>query len=489
LSYQCLVSFFCPFLSRASREDSLTYQSNVGIEVFGGVGQTPYNATDTTWPILDVKYLDNHEVQFGVDPGPGPYLPMWQQSPLVTTYINVNFLALDVTKSYVNDEPLIAYHSNRAVSTAFKNITSGRFDDVPITATNYYAGFLSTQAGQDVYYEGSPISDLLIPIARSFVDNTTDAILIAVLNWMTYFKDLLPANARDIVVVLDDSCTGPSTLIVRGNQVVFQGKGDLHDTNYNAYVTKASWETVDVIQDGTELGLPYLTSHCPPSIHIYPTLDYEKQFNYNQAIYMTVTVFFVFLFAICVFVAYDRLVERRQNLVLTKALQSGAIVSSLFPEKIAERLLQQQNTTHPEDPNYNTKWNSTNQRLRSFVAANGGPYRNHNTEEAPIADLFPNATVYFADIAGFTAWSSTREPVQVFILLQHLYQAFDHIAHRRKVFKVETIGDCYVAVTGCPERQDQHPIIMARFATDCQRKMIEVIGTLSVTLGPDTSGR
>jgi class 3 adenylate cyclase len=51
----------------------------------------------------------------------------------------------------------------------------------------------------------------------------------------------------------------------------------------------------------------------------------------------------------------------------------------------------------------------------------------------------------FCDIAGFTAWSSTREPAQVFILLQTVYQAFDKIAKRRKVFKVETIGDSYGA--------------------------------------------
>ena len=43
----------------------------------------------------------------------------------------------------------------------------------------------------------------------------------------------------------------------------------------------------------------------------------------------------------------------------------------------------------------------------------------------PIADLFPSATVLFADIAGFTAWSSVREPTQVFTLLETVYSAFD----------------------------------------------------------------
>ena len=42
---------------------------------------------------------------------------------------------------------------------------------------------------------------------------------------------------------------------------------------------------------------------------------------------------------------------------------------------------------------------------------------------------------FFADLAGFTAWSSEREPKDVFVLLETIYFAFDTIAKRRKVFK------------------------------------------------------
>ena len=51
---------------------------------------------------------------------------------------------------------------------------------------------------------------------------------------------------------------------------------------------------------------------------------------------------------------------------------------------------------------------------------------------------------------------------------------------------METIGDSYVAVTGLPEPQEDHAIIMARFARDCQKKMKEVTRELELTLGPDT---
>jgi len=93
----------------------------------------------------------------------------------------------------------------------------------------------------------------------------------------------------------------------------------------------------------------------------------------------------------------------------------------------------------------------------------------------------------FCDISGFTAWSSTRDPSQVFILLQTVFQAFDKIAKRRKVFKVETIGDSYVAVTGLPEPQANHAVIMARFASECRLKMNELVNQLEKSLGPDTA--
>lgn len=50
--------------------------------------------------------------------------------------------------------------------------------------------------------------------------------------------------------------------------------------------------------------------------------------------------------------------------------------------------------------------------------------------------VVPETTVMLADIVGFTAWSSVREPSQVFSLLEALFRAFDDCASRRRVFKV-----------------------------------------------------
>ena len=50
--------------------------------------------------------------------------------------------------------------------------------------------------------------------------------------------------------------------------------------------------------------------------------------------------------------------------------------------------------------------------------------------------LISLSLTFVADLAGFTQWSSARQPEDVFTLLETLYNAFDKIAMKRKVFKV-----------------------------------------------------
>ena len=63
----------------------------------------------------------------------------------------------------------------------------------------------------------------------------------------------------------------------------------------------------------------------------------------------------------------------------------------------------------------------------------------------------------------------------------------DKLARRMNVFKVETIGDCYVAATGLPEPQTDHAERMALFAYKCLNKVKELLKKLESQLGPGTS--
>eukprot|EP00980_Cylindrotheca_fusiformis_P007408 scaffold1528_cov122-Cylindrotheca_fusiformis.AAC.1 len=152
------------------------------------------------------------------------------------------------------------------------------------------------------------------------------------------------------------------------------------------------------------------------------------------------------------------------------------IVANVFPSAIRDRLYQAQGNALQQSQIVENSTNSV-----------GSDNETGTMGAAPLADIFPNTSLVFADIAGFTAWSSAREPQQVFILLENIYGALDTIANKYAIFKVETVGDCYVAAAGLPDPMDNHALIACKFAREALNKTKDITHQMEVSLGPDTA--
>jgi len=83
-----------------------------------------------------------------------------------------------------------------------------------------------------------------------------------------------------------------------------------------------------------------------------------------------------------------------------------------------------------------------------------------------IADYFPEVTVLFADIVGFTRFAISARPADLVILLNEIFTDFDNIADNRGLEKIKTIGDAYMAASGLPVSATDHAARAAHMALD-----------------------
>jgi hypothetical protein len=136
-----------------------------------------------------------------------------------------------------------------------------------------------------------------------------------------------------------------------------------------------------------------LGEHCVYTISAYPTQQMENNYNTQEPLWYALVILGAFLSTALFFLIFNGLVQRRQAKVMTTALKAHAILSSLFPKNIQAKMMAEVDKKHKLS-------NVGKAGIKTFLI---GVEKENDTKvdkSKPIADLFPETTIMFADIAG-----------------------------------------------------------------------------------------
>jgi class 3 adenylate cyclase len=398
----------------------------------------------------------------------GPYLPMWLDSASLKT----------------GDVMLYNLLSHPKSSAAVSNMLFSGFPQVtqmyPRDETHFYtAGMV----------DDHPTSYFFAPVTSPYRSEIIGAVSMPI-PWEILLSKTVPKRGEFVSILIENSCGDESTYRVqnKGFEMTWLGRGDLHDVRYDHMVHRTSYEDFSnlALNSGSATKSsdnPLQGTSCEYRFSVFPTSQLEDQYITNAPWINSLSVIAAFIFTSVLFLLYDYIVRRRQVKIMKSAMQTNDIVASLIPDAFRDRLYEQMNTDKPGSITSSPGVCNSKLAMSSFLA---GSTQSLAFSGDPIADFFPSCTVAFIDIANFTAWCSEREPSQVFLLLENLYHIFDQVAEQLGIFKVETIGDSYVAVCGLPTPREDHAETMARFAHLCLSKMKRLVKSLEIMLGPST---
>ena len=103
--------------------------------------------------------------------------------------------------------------------------------------------------------------------------------------------------------------------------------------------------------------------------------------------------------------------------------------------------------------------------------------------EKNIADKFDEVTVLFADISGFTKYSSDISPKVIVTELNNIFSIFDDLVDKYNVEKIKTIGDNYMIASGIPDKNELHAETIIDLAIEMHQVVEKLENKLSLKIG------
>jgi len=261
---------------------------------------------------------------FVAPPGSGPYLPVWQISPVVPIKSLLNFNVL--THPAAGEAYRMVIDSGKAILNEASNLNQENLGDTGV----YFRMLLSlSQYRNDIEeFLGDPTSSLAYPVFDSFIHETRKVVGVLGTNvyWKLNFENKLPQSAKGVMCVIENTQGQKFTYRVDGSDAVYQGNGDLHDRKYDAMGEHGEISTYMASRTflPSYTSVPLDLDYLDYTLHVYPSSDTESQFKNDTPMIACIVVVCVFLFTSLVFIFYDCYVGRRQRIVMNRAIASSA---------------------------------------------------------------------------------------------------------------------------------------------------------------------
>jgi hypothetical protein len=259
--------------------------------------------------------------------------------------------------------------------------------------------------------ENAPKGVLMHPVYSSIekVPSRMVGVLIGVIRWDQYFVNVHPLDDKTVTVWLPDSQGTAYLYELRGSSAVRVLQSEERYSGYQSAVIPLCSSTG--VEANETLG---------PSITVYASESYiAANYTWVPAVIAS-AVAAGFALIIATFVLYDRYIQRKNEELRGDADRSKALVSSLFPANVHDRLFN--NTAGIEaKPGPKRKKKVHGQEAANVFLEERKADENETSSPStaqddsaeaddddfyfkskPIADHFPNTTILFADIAGFT---------------------------------------------------------------------------------------
>lgn len=181
----------------------------------------------------------------------------------------------------------------------------------------------------------------------------------------------------EMLLSISSPCNPSFFFSLKDGLASFLGTDSFDDLSHDGSTFSVAKEVACTVKGAKASGgLSYADQGCPFEVTIYPSRAYVALFFDRTPIFVMFGSVIAFSLLCTFLLVYSRYIHSQQQIIINKASRSEAIVHSLFPDTVRDRL-------------YEDRWDDP--MIRSLLSSNDTSAQ--NDKEAPIADLFPCCTV------------------------------------------------------------------------------------------------